>query len=83
MTVHVARLMICKIDAAGNRIDPNDKSTTINSMLSFSTENRVIPDAQIPSSAGYPTIKQYLELEAAGSYKLQHLDQSFVITYNG
>jgi len=41
----------------------------------------VIPDSNIPSSAGSPTIKEYLELEAAEGFVLKHIDQSFIVTY--
>ena len=41
----------------------------------------VIPDTDVPNSAGYPAVKTYLTLEAAGGFKLQYMDQNKIITY--
>lgn len=79
--VHVARIGCFTVDQNGDRIDKSGASATINQMKNSSLEMLVIPDAGIPSSANYPTIKEYLIAEAALGYVLNHLDQSFVITY--
>jgi hypothetical protein len=42
----------------------------------------VIPADDVPNSAGYPTIKEYLKAEAVSGYKLYHLDQNIIITYD-
>lgn len=84
MNVHVARLGTFTVDANGSRIDKNSPSTTINMMKgSTSMAQLVIPDTDYPNTAGYPTVKAYLTLEASGGFKLRHLDQSFIITDNG
>lgn len=41
----------------------------------FSTEQRI-------DVTGYPTLKTYLEAEAAAGFKFKHVDQTYVITEN-
>ncbi len=79
--VHVARLGLYSVDAGGTRIDKSDTSATINTLKSTSMDFLVIPDATIPNSSGYPTIKAFLIDEASDGFVLQHLDQSLIITY--
>lgn len=79
--VHVVRVAPFTVDNYNNRIDKNDPTVQINVYKNTHLEHLIIPDSQIPNSAGYPTIKEYLELEATSGYELRHLDQSFVITY--
>lgn len=79
--VHVARLGLYTVDSTGARIDKSGSSTAINTLKDTSLEFLVIPDASIPNSSGYPTIKTYLQNEAADDYELSHLDQSLIITY--
>ena len=79
--IHVVRVGLFTTDASGVRIDKNSNATTINQLKNTKQEFLVIEDAAIVSSSGYPTIKTYLEREALLGYQLQHLDQSFLITY--
>ena len=79
--VHVARLGLYTVDGSGNRVDKSGTSASINTMKSTSMDFLVIPDTSIPNSAGYPTIKTYLEDEANDNFELSHLDQSYIITY--
>lgn len=79
--IHVVRVGLFTVDSNGQRIDKTSNNLPINTMKNTSMDSLVIPDAAIPSSAGYPKIKTYLELEAASGYKLQHMDQTFIITY--
>ena len=83
MVVHVARLGTFTVDANGNRIDKSSMTPSINTMKNTSLAQLVIPDSDYGNTAGYPTVKAYLTLEAAGGFKLRHLDQSFIITDNG
>lgn len=80
-SVHVVSVAPFTVDAENNRIDKNDPTVQINVLKNTRIEHLIIPDSQIPNSSGYPTIKEYLELEAVSGYELRHLDQSFVITY--
>lgn len=78
--VHVARVGLFTVDAAGNRLDKCCPTTTINQMKDTRLEFLVLPDSGIPNSSGYPSLTNYLKAEAASGFSLQHLDQSFVIT---
>ena len=80
--VHYVRVGLFTVDVNGARIDKSGSSASINTMKSTSMEYLVIPDASIPNSAGYPTIKHFVELEAASNYVVYHIDQSIIITYN-
>lgn len=79
MAVHVATLTMVNVDRTGN-IVIKDEATCMQ-VAQSSSEIRVMPDDAIPNTTGYPTVKQYLELEDADSYELRHLDQTYVITY--
>ena len=81
MSTRVVNVGLFPVDATGNVIIKNSKSTTIGTMsASTSTQHRVIPDSTVPNSTGYPTIKDYLVLEDAGGWLFKHMDQSFIIT---
>ncbi len=82
MAVHVARVGLFTVDQNGARIDKSSPNTTINQLKVSRLEMLVIPDAAIASSANYPTVKNYLEAEATAGFKLQHMDQSYIVTYN-
>lgn len=68
-----------KNSAAINQfLDRNDG--TLSPKLSFSTEHRILEDAAIPNSVGFPTIKAYIEAEAEDDFQLMHLDQYIIVT---
>ncbi len=77
-TLHHAELRQVKIDAGGNIID----SSPLKNHLNFSVEYRIVPDDDIPNSAGWPTLKEYLEAEASDSFEPKSITQALVITYN-
>ena len=79
--VHYVNTQFINVDALGNVVDKSNSSTTINKVRSTGTEHRVIPDVAIANSANYPTIKKYLELEAADGYVLNHISQNIIVTY--
>ena len=79
--IHIANIGIFNIDASGIILKKDDSSVTIKQQLTASMEHLIIEDASIPNSSGYPTVKQYLEDEAADDYVLSHIDQNKVITY--
>jgi hypothetical protein len=83
MAIHAARVGLFTTDSSGNRIDKCCNSISINELKQTSQEFLILPDQSIPNTSGYPTIKSYLQLEAADGFFLQHLDQSFVITQTG
>ena len=77
--IHVARIGERKVSSAGQVFDKNE--ATIKEVLEATTEDRVLEDSAISSTSGNPTIKQYLELEAANDFVLRHLDQNMIVTY--
>ncbi len=77
-TINTVMLTLVPIDATGNVVNKN--VATIGQMATTSSEIRVMPDAAYPNTAGYPTIREYLDLEAADGFLLAHLDQTYVIT---
>jgi hypothetical protein len=82
MTIHYVNTGTFTVDANGDRIDKTSSTTTIATMRSTSMAALVIPADDVPNSAGYPTIKEYLKAEAVSGYKLYHLDQNIIITYD-
>ena len=80
--VHFVRLGLFTVDINGARIDKSGLGASINTMKSTSMEFLVIPDATVPNSSGYPTMREYIKLEADDNYVVSHIDQSIIITYN-
>ena len=78
LNVHVATIGFVKVDVNGNAINMN--TATIAAVASGSSDNRVIPDPNIPNSAGYPTISTYLNAEYASGYKLLFIGPNMIIT---
>lgn len=73
------------VDANGNIIDKDTAS--LDSLHYVRAGNIyqtrvIIPDNEIPNSAGYPTVKDYLELEYGDDYSLVHMDQYIIVTHN-
>ncbi|MDP1712577.1 MAG: hypothetical protein Q8K86_08980 [Candidatus Nanopelagicaceae bacterium] len=76
--IHVGYLQIVNVDPAGNIVRKD--SSTIAQVMTSSLSIRVIPDLTIPNSAGHPTVKTYLEMEAADDFLFAHIDQNMIIT---
>ena len=81
ISVHIARVAFLQVDAVGNVVSKDSITNTINMQLSGSHEHRILQDDAIPNTAGNPTVKRYLELEAADDYVMQYMDQNTIITY--
>lgn len=81
MNIHVARVAFLAVDALGNVVSKDNPTNTISMQLSGSHEHRILQDDTIANTAGNPTVKRYLELEAASDYILQYMDQNTIITY--
>ena len=82
INIHYVNVAFRRVNSdTGQVVSPDNPSTTIAMMLRTRDEHRVVSDASVPNSAGNPTVKQYLEAEAADGYKLQHMDQTQIITY--
>lgn len=78
--VHTVRVGIFNVDSTGSRIDKDNQLTSINQLRYSRQEALVIPDAGILNSNNYPSIKSYIEAEAADGYQLLYMDASFIIT---
>lgn len=76
--IHYVKVGIFKVNSNGQKIDIN--TAKISDMLNIQHESLVIPNANIPNSAGYPTVQDYLSLEANSGYQLLHIDQNIIIT---
>lgn len=78
MNIHLVKTGEFRVNSSNVIIDRNIAS--IEDMLDARREFLVIPDAAIPNSASSPTIKAYLEAEAADGYDLAHMDQGIIVT---
>lgn len=77
--IHVARIALMQVNPVGAVVSKSTAS--IAQMMQCSGEDRVIEDAGIPNTANNPTPKAYLELEAADDFVLNHIDQTYIVTY--
>jgi hypothetical protein len=78
LQVHVANIGLQQVDTNG--VVFSKQSADMKRVISASTEQRIIPNADLINTSQSPTLKSYLELEAADGFSLKHLDQTFVIT---
>lgn len=81
ISIHVARVAVLSVDHLGNVVKKDDPNVTLKQHLSTHMDHRLIVDAAIPNTAGNPSVKAYLEAEAANDYVLSHMDQSMIVTY--
>jgi len=81
VSVHVAAMGLFRINQSTGRIYQVGKdSVTIKEALSFVEEHRLVDDPTIPTTSGNPTIRGFLELEAAAGFEPVQVDQSMIIT---
>ena len=81
--VEIASLIQVRVDNVTGAVYTSDTAgRTIAQNLNFSTELRVMPDATISETAGYPTIKNYLKAMATrGNPHLPVLiNQTMIVT---
>jgi len=76
--IHTAYVGLVQVAPDGTIIDKNQ--ATIAQMQTASSGFRVLEDATLANTANNPTIRDYLNLEAANDFQLVHLDQTFIIT---
>lgn len=79
MAVHIVYTRPMQV-VNGQVIDKED--ATIAQMSSADMEMRVMSDSGIPSSANNPTVKAYLEAEEAAGFRLGHIDNMIIVTYD-
>jgi len=80
MGIHVAYMSLVNVNKAGVVVNKNLSSTTINEVIKCATEIRVMQDANLPNTSGYPTIADYLTAEVADGYSLLHMSQTIIVT---
>jgi len=76
-STNVVRVGLFKIDQNSNVIIGQN---VLGDAFMMGHDHRVIPDLNIPNSAGYPTVTQFLQLEAADDRALRYMDQTIIIT---
>lgn len=80
-TTHVVFTRLIDVDLdTGNVIQQDNPNTRIHDVLRTEQQHRVIPDAAVPNSAGFPTIADYLALEGAADFEFKHMDQYIIVT---
>lgn len=77
---HYAELGLVQVSPNGRVYQRSQGNLTIAETLVFNTEHRILVDANLPNTSTNPTIKAYLELEAADGYQLKTVNQSFIVT---
>ncbi len=84
MVVHIARTAVLAINIkTGKPINKEDPATTIADTLRTEHKHVVIPNiTDAPHSANWPTVEQYIKLEAAAGFKVHHMDQTMILTYD-
>lgn len=80
--VHVVSLEMVRVARDGSVYHITNTTKSIKETLTFSTDWRITPDTDIPNSANYPTLKDYLNLEAAAGFAPVQVTQNTVITYH-
>jgi len=80
MAIHVATMVQVQVHNTTGTVKTKEQMTLLEGMNS-TTELRVNVDPQIPNTAGYPTLKTYLELEDVSGFHIAHIDQYYVITH--
>lgn len=78
--MHFVTIGMKPITAVGTVLDKN--TATIKAMTQASSELRILEDSDLPNTSGFPTIEDYLTLEAAGNFVIYYLGQNFIITYH-
>ena len=79
--MHFVTVTPINIDRLGNPLLKDDYTVSIRQQMDASKSPRILADPAVPNSAAYPTIQDYLTLEAAAGYVVYHIDQTMIITY--
>lgn len=84
--IHYVNVGLFWVDANGNVIHKGANTTKLSDFtkLAVTQEHRVIPNltgaGASNNSADYPTIKDYLALEAVDNFAFAYMDQTQLIT---
>lgn len=83
MATRVANLQLMNVNPTTGevflRADPIS-DLPIKGALSFDTQHRIIEKASLPNTTGFPTLEDYLDLEAGEGFHPVQVDQTLVIT---
>lgn len=83
MAVHIVKMGPVRIsNATGSSMTVVGSGATIAQVIDSSKELRVLENPNVPSSAGNPTLEDYLIAEDAAGFQLRHLDNVYIITYD-
>ena len=83
--IHTVELKLVWVGPNGI-LEKDDPNTKLNSFIkgSISQEHRVVPKlagaGASANSANYPTIAEYLDLEATDDFAFAYMDQNTIIT---
>jgi hypothetical protein len=85
VSIHYVNVGLFWVNGVGNVVLKNDPATKLDDIKNaVAQEHRVIPNltgnAATPSSADYPSIEDYLALEAAADHAFSYMDQTQIIT---
>ena len=82
MEARIAYFAQKKVNSSGGVIDESDARTSLSTVLHSSNEMRVKPGATSPNSHDFPTLATYILREAADGFKIQHLSNTMIVTYD-
>lgn len=86
VSIHHVTVGLVWIDSTGNVLVKNEPTTKLSDFTkgALRQEHRVFPNltgaGATASSDGYPTVAQYLDLEAALDHAFAYMDQTQIIT---
>lgn len=85
VAIHRVTVSLFWIDATGKALDKNSPDTKLNDIVKApKQEHRIMPNVtgsvSTPSSAGHPTIDDYLQAEADAGFALAYMDQYSIVT---
>lgn len=75
--VHLVTVGLKRVGSGGQVVPVG---STIMENLQFTTEHRVLPNANVPNSEGYPSVETFLIAEAANGFLPNHVSQYLIIT---
>jgi len=78
--IHVVYVNMQNVNSLGTVVK-TDGNTPFKQRLDSTMEARIVEDPNISTSANSPTVKTYLELEAANDFVAEHLSQTMIVTY--
>jgi len=81
INVHVAIIGMVNVSNTDSSVVYSKTQNTLGQVMKSGQEPRILEDATNPNTTGNPAIKEYIELEAVDNYQVQHISQTYIITY--